>query len=151
MFFSLLSRRAQRTQLTRSICGDGKLLQNIFVQFDASASSAATEATPSGPKVFAKLVAALGRLLNEKPVLLGSCAQMNGTDVHSTLSHMSGDAATSGGGVAALAAGHGHGGYLDMGLGMMASAANVGINTVGSMIGGPGGGLGVHSGMKLRL
>jgi hypothetical protein len=100
--------------------------------------------------VFAKLVAALGRLLNEKPVLLGSCAQMNGIDVHSTLSNMSSDTLAGGGGVAGLA-GHGHGGYLDMGLGMMASAANVGINTVGSMIGGPGGGLGAHSGLKLRL
>lgn len=138
-------------QLTRRICGDGKLLQNIFSQFDTPSSSVSTEATTPNPKVFAKLVAALGRLLNEKPVLLGSCGQMNGIDVHSTMSNTSGDTPANGGGAAALTAGHGHGGYLDMGLGMMASAANVGITTVGSMIGGPGGGLGAHSGMKLRL
>lgn len=44
-----------------------------------------------------------------------------------------------------------HGGYLDMGIGMMASAASAGITTVGTMMGTGAGGLGAHSGMKLRL
>lgn len=131
------------TELTSSICGDGTLLQNIYRQFDSA---------PSSLKLFAKVVSALGRLLNEKPVLLGACAQINGLDVHSHLGGTGSSEALAGSGAGALAAGHGgHGGYLDMGLGMMASAANAGINTVGSMIGGPGGGLGAHSGMKLRL
>lgn len=46
---------------------------------------------------------------------------------------------------------NGHGGYLDMGIGMVTSAASVGITTVNSMIGSGNGGLGAHSGMKLRL
>jgi hypothetical protein len=42
-------------------------------------------------------------------------------------------------------------GYFDMGLGMVASAASVGVSTVSSMMGTMGGGLGSHSGLKLRL
>lgn len=42
-------------------------------------------------------------------------------------------------------------GYLDMGLGMVASAASVGVSTVNAMMGASGGGLGPHSAMKLRL
>ena len=42
---------------------------------------------------------------------------------------------------------NGHAGYLDMGIGMVASAASAGM----SMMGATGGGLGPHSGMKLGL
>jgi hypothetical protein len=42
-------------------------------------------------------------------------------------------------------------GYLDIGFGMVASAANVGVNTVSSMMGSQGGGLGPQSGLKLKL
>lgn len=81
--------------------------------------------------MFQNLVSALGRLLNEKPVLLGIGTQMHGLDI--------------------AADGGNHGGYIDMGIGMMASAASAGITTVNSMIGTSSGGLGAQSSMKLRL
>ena len=43
------------------------------------------------------------------------------------------------------------GGYLDKGIGMMTSAANVGINTVGSIIGTGSGGLGPNSAIRVKL
>lgn len=105
------------------ICGDGSQLQNLWRHFDQ----------PGGPKLFSKLVSALGRLLNEKPVLLGMGTQMNGIGVGGIEGH------------------NAHGGYLDMGIGMVTSAASAGLTTVNSMIGTGTGGLGNHSGMKLRL
>jgi len=72
-------------------------------------------------------------LINEKPVLLGVASQMNGLGVVSAENAQRDS------------------GYLDMGIGMMASAASAGITTVGTIIGSNGSGLGVHSGLKLRL
>ena len=109
--------------LTCRICGDSALLQSIWSHYDQS----------DGPKLFAKFVSALGRLMNEKPILLGVGPQMHGLGLPSTE------------GV------DGHAGYLDMGFGMVASAASVGISTVNHMIGTTGGGLGPQSSMKLRL
>jgi hypothetical protein len=42
-------------------------------------------------------------------------------------------------------------GYLDIGFGMVASAANVGVSTVSSMMGSQEGGLGPQSSLKLKL
>jgi hypothetical protein len=109
------------TELCR-ICGDITLLQKLFNQYDQ----------PGGPALFSKLVSSLGRLVSE-PALLGVGAQMHGVGVPST-DVPSKDA-----------------GYFDMGLGMVASAASVGVSTVSSMMGTMGGGLGSHSGLKLRL
>lgn len=81
---------------------------------------------PDGPKLFSKLVSSLSRLLNEKPVLLGISAQMHGLGLPSD----------------------NNSGLLDMGIGMMAS----GVSTVSSMmVTSAGGGLGIQSGLKLRL
>lgn len=71
--------------------------------------------------------------MNEKPNLLGVSDQMHGLGVPS---------------------GDGNGpnsGYLDIGFGMVASAANAGVSTVSSMMGSQGGGLGPHSSLKLKL
>ena len=113
-----------RTELSGSrICGDGAQLRTIWSHFDRH----------GGSELFRKIVSALSRLLNEKPVLLGMGVQMNGIGVPSTDNL------------------HSHAGYLDMGLGIMASAASAGITTVNSMMSSGTGGLGAHSGMKLRL
>ena len=84
------------------------------------------------PKLFENIVSTLGRLVSEKPVLLGAGPHMHGVGVPST------EAST------------GQAGYLDMGIGMVASAANAGLSTVNSMIGATGG-LGSHSSIRLRL
>lgn len=106
-----------------SICGDGKLLQSLYSQFDQNGD----------PKLFSKLVSSLSRLMNEKPNLLGVSDQMHGLGVPT------GDVAGS------------SSGYLDIGFGMVATAANVGVSTVSSMMGSQGGGLGTQSGLKLKL
>lgn len=115
--------RLPSSLLTSRICGDSTLLQSIWNHYDH----------PNGPKLFFKIVSSLGRLVNEKPVLLGVGSQMHGLGIPST------------------EGAHAHAGYLDMGIGMVASAANAGMSTVNSMIGATGGGLGPHSGMKLGL
>ena len=83
--------------------------------------------------MFSKIVSALGRLVNEKPILLGAGPQMHGLGVPTT------------------EGANGHAGYLDMGIGMVASAASAGMSTVNSMMRATGGGLGPHSAMKLGL
>jgi hypothetical protein len=113
-----------RGALTSRICGDGVLLQSIWDHFDAQ---------PEGSKLYSKLISSLGKLINEKPILLGVGSQMNGIGVP-PIDGLPKDS-----------------GYLDMGIGMMASAASAGITTVGTMIGSNGSGLGTHSGLKLRL
>jgi hypothetical protein len=97
------------------ICGDGALLLVIFAQYDAK-----------GSKVYSKLVTSLGKLVCEKPALLGVGGQMYGQAPSAEQ------------------------GYLDMGIGMMASAASAGITTVGTMTGSTAG-LGPHSALRLRL
>jgi hypothetical protein len=85
--------------------------------------------------VFARLVTSLSRLISEKPNLLGVSDQMHGLGVPS------GDANGNGP----------NAGYLDIGFGMVASAANVGVSTVSHIMGSQGGGLGAQSGLKLKL
>lgn len=71
--------------------------------------------------------------MNEKPNLLGASDQMHGLGVPT---------------------GDGTGpnsGYLDIGFGMVATAANVGVSTVSSMMGSQSGGLSAQSGLKLKL
>lgn len=71
--------------------------------------------------------------MTEKPNLLGVSDQIHG------LGLPKGDAAGS------------SSGYLDIGFGMVATAANVGVSTVSSMMGPQSGGLGAQSGLKLKL
>ncbi|KAJ2924060.1 hypothetical protein H1R20_g13035, partial [Candolleomyces eurysporus] len=90
--------------------GDGELMRNIWHRNDAH---------ENGSKVFTSLLAALKRLLSEKPNLLGVCSQM--------------------GGVGVIADGQGGGGYgLDVGsvAGRVASATVSGV--VGMISGGHG-------------
>jgi hypothetical protein len=110
-------------EILRGICGDPALLRAIWAQYDR----------PDGPKLFAKLVSALGRLINEKPALLGVGVQMHGL------------------GVPASSTEHVNASYFDMGIGMVASAASVGVSAVGQLVASGSGGLGPHSAMKQRL
>ncbi|WOO78809.1 Protein MON2 [Vanrija pseudolonga] len=112
-------------EVLRGISGDPALLRAIWTQYDKA------EGTPD---LFAKLVSAFGRLVNDKPQLLGVSSQIHGLGVPQS-----------------AAAEHANAGYLDMGIGMMASAASAGVSTVTAMIGPTGGGLGQHSTMKQRL
>ena len=113
--------RGLALEILRGICGDGNLLQTIWSKFDRS----------DGPKLFSKLVNALGRLVSERPVLLGIGVQMHGVGVPTGDGHSAG--------------------YLDMGIGMVTSAASAGMSTVNSMIRSSGGGLGPQSALKLKL
>jgi len=97
------------------------LLTKIWLHYDQ----------PDGPHLYLKLVTALSRLVNEKPALLGTSAQMHGTGVSPAENSSSS-------------------GYLDMGIGMVASAASAGVSTVSAMIG-TGTGLGVQSAPKQKL
>jgi hypothetical protein len=111
-------------EILRGISSDPVVLRAIWTQYDKA----------GGPKLFAKIVSAFGHLVNEKPTHLGVSSQIYGLDVPPT----------------ALASNQA--GYFDMGIGMVASAASVGVSAVGAMVGsGQGGGLGFHSTMKQRL
>ncbi|KAF6747528.1 hypothetical protein DFP72DRAFT_604758 [Ephemerocybe angulata] len=61
-------------EIMRGICSDGELMRNIWDRYDSQ---------DNGSKVFTSLLAALKRLLTEKPNLLGVCSQMGGVGVHS--------------------------------------------------------------------
>ncbi|RXK40656.1 hypothetical protein M231_02113 [Tremella mesenterica] len=115
--------RVLALEILRGICGDAALLQDIWIHYDQ----------PGEPGLFAKLISSLGRLVNEKPTLLGIGTKMQGLGVPAVEGH------------------HSNPGYLDMGIGMVASAASVGVSTVSSMIGAQGAGLGPQSAMKLKL
>ncbi|ORX41097.1 guanine nucleotide exchange factor in Golgi transport N-terminal-domain-containing protein [Kockovaella imperatae] len=122
--------RGLALEILRGICGDTALLRTIWTNFDQP---------ENGPKIFGKIIASLGRLVNEKPALLGIGSQMHGLGIpHS-------EAMSTGAGTGSS------GGYLDMGIGMVASAASAGITTVGSMMGTGSSGLGPQSAMKLKL
>ncbi|WVQ70582.1 hypothetical protein IAR50_000101 [Cryptococcus sp. DSM 104548] len=123
--------RVLALEILRGICGDHALLQSIYTHFDEA----------GGPVLFTKIINALGRLINERPALLGMGSQMHGLSVPTG---MQADASGSNTNL--------HGGYLDMGLGMLGSAASAGVSTMNAMMmGAGGGGLGQHSGMKLKL
>lgn len=110
-------------EILRGISGDPAVLRTIWTHYDKA----------GGPKLFSKIVSAFGHLVNEKPALLGVGTQMYGLDVPQS------------------AVGAGNSGYLDMGIGMVASAASVGVSAMGAMVGSGTGGLGQHSTMKQRL
>lgn len=111
-------------EILRGICGDPVLLRNIWTQYDKGRDT----------KLFAKLVSALGHLVNEKPALLGVGTQMHGL------------------GVPASSTEHVNTGYLDMGIGMVTSAATLGASAVAGAMSSPTAvGLGPHSGVKQRL
>ncbi|WWC72496.1 uncharacterized protein I206_106458 [Kwoniella pini CBS 10737] len=120
--------RVLALEIIRGICGDTTLLQNIYSHYDSIDNS---------PKLFSKVVFSLSRLLNEKPALLGIGTQMHGLGVP----HMDPTSPSI----------NPHASYLDLGIGIVSSAASVGVNTVNAMMGGQGGGLSNASGVKLRL
>ncbi|OXM81823.1 hypothetical protein C364_00796 [Cryptococcus neoformans Bt63] len=120
--------KALALEILRGICGDYSLLQIIYTHYDQT----------EGPKLYSRIISALSHLVNEKPALLGIGTQMHGLGIPAT------DPSSSNTSLNAA-------GYLDMGLGMVASAASVGVSTVNAMMGAGGGGLGPHSAMKLRL
>ncbi|WVO17542.1 hypothetical protein L204_105237 [Cryptococcus depauperatus] len=115
-------------EILRAICGDYFLLQSIYIHYDQK---------QGGPMLYTKIISALGRLVNEKPALLGINAQIHGVGVPATDSSSS---------AASL-----HAGYFDLGLEMVASAASVGVSTMNAMMGASAGGLSSQSTLKLRL
>ncbi|WWC92223.1 uncharacterized protein L201_007177 [Kwoniella dendrophila CBS 6074] len=120
--------RVLALEIIRGICGDTNLLQSIHSHYDA---------TEGSPKLYSKIISSLSRLINEKPALLGIGTQMHGLGVpHNDPTSPSTNP---------------HASYLDLGIGMVSSAASVGVNTMNAMMGGQGGGLGPASGVKLRL
>lgn len=119
--------RGLALEVLRGISGDFGLLLKI-----------STKLRRGDKNVFAKVVSALSRLVNERPVLLGVSAQMHGLDVPTNDSQATGLNLQ-------------HAGYLDMGVSMVSSAASAGISTVSSMIGASGGGLSGSAAPKVRL
>lgn len=125
--------RVLALEIIRGICGDPSLLSSIWSRYDNGADSAS-------PKLYTALISTLNRLATEKPALLGVGSQMHGLGVPASSTdglHHTGNHAT--------------GGYLDMGLGMVASAASVGVSTMSAMMVSETSGLGPISGMKLQL
>ncbi|WRT70613.1 uncharacterized protein IL334_007611 [Kwoniella shivajii] len=120
--------RVLALEILRGICGDASLLQNIYSHYDSVENT---------PKLFSRVVSSLSRLINEKPALLGIGNQMHGLGIPHTDPTSPGT--------------NPHASYLDLGIGMVSSAASVGVNTVNAMMGGQGGGLSSASGVKLRL
>ncbi|WVW80931.1 hypothetical protein I302_102922 [Kwoniella bestiolae CBS 10118] len=121
--------RVLALEIIRGICGDTQLLQSIYSHYDS------VENTPT--KLYNKIVTSLSRLINEKPILLGIGTQMHGLGVPHTDPTSPGT--------------NPHASYLDLGIGMVSSAATAGVNTMNAMMGGQGGGLSSASGVKLRL
>lgn len=110
------------------LCSDAELMRRVWERYDAE---------ESGSSVFTSLVAALKRLIAERPALLGAGAQMQGVGV---LSNATGEGPS----------GSGYG--LDVGgvAGMVATAATSTVSgVVGMIASGPG--LSVQkSAMKLQ-
>ncbi|OCF58554.1 hypothetical protein L486_04587 [Kwoniella mangroviensis CBS 10435] len=122
--------RVLALEVIRGICGDTVLLQNVYSHYDSIENSTSS-------KLYNKIVTSLSRLINEKPVLLGIGSQMHGLGVLHTDPTSPGT--------------NPHASYLDLGIGMVSSAATAGVNTMNAMMGGQGGGLSAASGVKLRL
>ncbi|KZT66278.1 hypothetical protein DAEQUDRAFT_470892 [Daedalea quercina L-15889] len=119
--------RVLAMEIMRGLCSDAELIRNIWERYDAE---------EGGSKVFTSLIAALKRLVTEKPALLGVCTQMFGVGVP-----------TSSGSNSDLT---GYG--LDVGgvAGMVATAASATVSAGLSMIGSESG-LSLHgSSMKLQ-
>ncbi|TCD65014.1 hypothetical protein EIP91_003335 [Steccherinum ochraceum] len=100
--------RVLAMEIMRGLCNDAELIRNVWDRYDAE---------EGGSKVFNSLVAALKRLLTEKPALLGVGSQMFGVGVP-----------------AQSASSEGYG--LDVGgvAGMVANAASATVSSVAGMI-----------------
>ncbi|WVR08607.1 hypothetical protein IAU60_005662 [Kwoniella sp. DSM 27419] len=120
--------RVLALETIRGVCGDQALLQKIYSRYDEK---------DGAPDLYKRIVSALSRLVNEKPALLGIGSQLHGLGVphHDVTSSGSNP----------------HSSYLDLGLGMVSSAASAGVSTVSAIMGASGGGLGHQSMVKLRL
>lgn len=106
-----------------SICGDTRLIQGLYEQYDARGSDSS--------KIFLRIVSSLSHLISEKPALLGMNTEMHGLGLPHDAPNGSG--------------------YFDIGMGMVSAAASAGVNTVSSIMGGNSGGLGASSMMRQRL
>ena len=104
-------------------------MRNVWARYDAE---------DSGSKVFTSLVAALNRLVTEKPALLGSNSQVSGVGVFAQFPE--------GGSGSSSAYG------LDVGgvAGMVASAASATVSNVVGMMGSEAGLSAQNSAMKLQ-
>ena len=103
-------------------------MRNVWVRYDAE---------ETGSKVFTSLVAALNRLVTEKPPILGVSVQMSGLGVSAQSDGTSGTSSTYG---------------LDVGgvAGMVASAASATVSNVVGMMGSEAGLSVQNSAMKLQ-
>ncbi|KAI0795954.1 hypothetical protein C8Q75DRAFT_791099 [Abortiporus biennis] len=117
--------RVLAMEILRGLCSDADLMRHVWDRYDAE---------ETGSKVFSSLVTALGRLVTEKPSLLGVNSQIYGV------------------GVPASTVGEGSGsGYgLDAVGSMAGMVANAASNVVGTMIGGEAGLSVQGSSMKLQ-
>lgn len=104
----LYPKLAERKTLRR-LCRDTSLLTEVWQTFDSGKDSS----------IYGDLVSAVRRIISEKPALLGTNEAMQG---HGS-SHIPGDHYAR------------QGGYLDMGLSAVSSAATAGVSTVSAMIG----------------
>ncbi|KAJ6632164.1 hypothetical protein B0H10DRAFT_1976381 [Mycena sp. CBHHK59/15] len=116
--------RVLAMEIMRGLCSDAELMRNVWARYDAH---------HSGSNVFTALIAALKRLVTEKPALLGVSSQMFGVGVQSDNSG---------------ASGYG----LDVGgmAGMVATAASATVSGVVGMMGSSGGLSLQGSAMKLQ-
>ncbi|THH26880.1 hypothetical protein EUX98_g7308 [Antrodiella citrinella] len=115
--------RVLAMEVMRGLCSDAELVRNVWDRYDAE---------EGGSKVFSSLVAALRRLVTEKPALLGVGTQMYGVGV--SPQHGSSE------------------GYLDVGgvAGMVANAASATVSSVAGMISSEAGLSVQGSAMKLQ-
>ncbi|KAK7679003.1 hypothetical protein QCA50_017947 [Cerrena zonata] len=116
--------RVLAMEIMRGLCSDAELMRNVWDRYDSE---------ESGSKVFSTLVAALKRLVTEKPALLGSCQQIYGVGI-------------------ATPSESGSGYHLDVGgvAGMVATAASTTMSSVVGMMGSEAGLSVQGSAMKLQ-
>jgi hypothetical protein len=114
-------------QLTYRLCRDTSLLHAVWQTFD--------EDRDGKSSIYGDLVSAIRQIISEKPGELGINEMMQGL------------------GISHLAVDHSgrQGGYLDMGLNAVSSAATAGVSTVSAMIGTEGEGrLDATCGVKVQ-
>ncbi|CAK5277941.1 unnamed protein product [Mycena citricolor] len=118
--------RVLAMEILRGLCSDAELMRNVWARYDAQING-------STSKVFTTLVAALKRLLTEKPALLGVSTQIFGVGVQPDVGANSGYGLD----VAGMA-------------GMVATAASATVSNVVGMMGSSGGLSLQGSAMKLQ-
>ncbi|KZV66097.1 hypothetical protein PENSPDRAFT_689284 [Peniophora sp. CONT] len=110
--------RVLALEVVRGLCADGELMRALYTRYDGSSGEQASDGEADGPRVVAPLVAALQRLVAEKPALLGVCGEMLGTGPEETGN------GGGGGGVAGMVSGV---------VGMMGGEGGVGLSAEAGM------------------